>query len=171
MACDDPATIPKEGLHYSLINDILGEPSNNFYGTGFADVSHDINDVVVDLETSSVTATVDSAYPNRTAYQGMETAFDHCVSPIDAMVITSQLVQCYLYLLDGLSRANSSTLWMRAMTFSTVDQPAADTSSVFIEVVRSERVLVEGTPWRCVNVKGYIGGMTIFYGLGHALPQ
>ena len=169
FACH-PVVFPKEGVRYDAIDTILGKSGNNFYGAGFADVSHDITDVMVDLDASSVTAKFEGAFPKRTPYQGMETMFDHHVSPIDAMVVLSQLGQCYLYLLDGISRANSSTLWMRAMTFSTTDPPVNDTSLACIEVVRSERILVEEKPWRCVNMKGSMGGMNIFYALGHALP-
>ena len=166
----DSIVLPIEGIHHETIDAILGEPSKNFYGIGFADVDHNIKDVTVDLDAASVTASINCNFPSRTSYQGMETILDHCASTIDTMVITSQLAQCYLYLLDGVSRANSSTLWMRAMTFSAVDSAANDTSSSHIDVVRSERVLVEGKPWRCVNIKGYFGGMNIFYALGHALP-
>ena len=171
FTCEDSTLLPKEGLHYDTISSILGESAHNFYGTGFSNASHDIRDVTVDLDASLVTAKIDSAFTNRLSYQGMETMLDPCASPIDAMVILSQLGQCYLYLLDGISRANSSTLWMRGMTFSTTGSAGGDTSSAAINVVRSERLLIEGKPWRCVHIEGHIGDMTVFYGLGHILPD
>ena len=163
--------IPKEGLHYDTINTILGEPTNNFYGTGFANVTHNITEVDVDLDAASVTAKVESAFAERAAYQGMETLIGQGASPIDAMVVLSQLGQCYLYLLDGISRANSSTLWMRGMTFSRDNTPKSNGGLASINVIRSEQILIEGAPWRCVNIEGVMGDMRVFYGLGHALPN
>ncbi len=171
--CNPPARISRKGVCYSFISDILGKFNSNFYGLGFTRAQHEIKNILVNLDASSVTATLDNSYPSRAAYQGMETVvgFNYCASPIDAMVITSQLAQCYLYFLDGLSRENSSTLWMRAMRFSIVSMTNSDETFVGIDIVRSEKVLLDGVPWRCINAEGYIGNMVIFYGLGHALPH
>ena len=170
FAYNNSAEYLKEERRYESISNILGEPTGNFYGTGFSDVTHHIKNVEIDLEASVVTANIDGVFPSRKFYQGIETERDDSASSIDAMVILSQLIQCYLYLLDGISRANSSTLWMRAMTFSAIDSTSNDASFASITVERSERILVEDVPWRCVNVRGQLGGMAIFYSLGHALP-
>lgn len=168
---DDTLFLTDIKMKVEKIENILDEPEVNFYGVRFSDATHDIKNVVVDLDKSSVVSEISADFPERLAYQGMETMFHRGASPIDAMVIISQLIQCYLYLLDGISRANSSTLWMRSMTLERSDEINQDNLSASIEVLRSEKILVDNIPWRCVYVRGHFDGMTIFYSVGHALPS
>lgn len=160
---------PNKAARYKTIDVILGKAGTNFYGGRFADATHNIKNVSVDLGLLSVTSDVDGDFPSRSGYRGMETMLKQCASPIDVMVIISQLIQCYLYLLDGISRANSSTLWMRSMTLEMSDETNQDDMSASINVLRSEKILVNNIPWRCAYVRGNFGGMTIFYSLAHAL--
>ncbi len=165
------ALFPNEIAHYKTIDDILGKADTNLYGGRFADAIHNIKNVSVDLGLSSVTSEVDGNFPRRSDYGGMETMLNQSASPIDVMVIISQLIQCYLYLLDGISRANSSTLWMRSMTLHVSDGTNQDDMPASINILRSEKILVDGIPWRCAYVRGNFCGMTIFYSVGHALPH
>ena len=111
-----------------------------------------------DRETAAPAATLEGAYPDST-------------TPVDAFVATLQLGQVLLYELDGITRSESDTLWMRQteITASGPHRPHRDPlrSSTHLENTR----LINRTngAWRTADVVGHVGSITVRCAVAHKL--
>lgn len=114
-----------------------------------------ITDVVLDGERARAQVDID----------GGET-----VSMVDTFVIGLQLGQALLYELDGVSRAESNTLWMRKTSLELIDSRPV-TGPIEIEAVLEESRLLEaktGT-WRSADIVTEFHGIRLRCSVAHQI--
>ncbi|MFI8518807.1 AvrD family protein [Streptomyces sp. NPDC085481] len=165
----------EEARHESLEH-ALGPAERRFWGDGFKRRRHLIDDVRVDMDSLSAQADVHFAPEAEPAREGIEGAHQPSVSLVDAFVVNLQLVQVLMYELDGVSRAESNTLWMMQTVLESAPVPAElpdhpDRSRLARATLTGKRLLpLRGGIWRSVEVKAELAGVALRCGFAHELP-
>ncbi|MGX6608541.1 AvrD family protein, partial [Micromonosporaceae bacterium Da 78-11] len=131
------------------------------YGDGFAHYRQELGNVLVDVtrQRASAVAEVLPA-PGHELTGGLEAGYAPSFGAIDSFVISLQLGQVLLYELDGLARADSSTLWMRQTTIvaDTPYRSATGAVPVAASLVDSRLVTARGSRWRTAAIVGRTQG-------------
>jgi hypothetical protein len=167
---DRAGAAPLAGRHLD-IEALLGPAATRYYGTGFTQGGHRIDELSVDVEhlraTGSVTAFVADAD------QGIEGAYQPRATPVDCFVTGLQLGQVLLYELDSMRRGTSNTLWMRN-TVMTMTEPADDLiERVPLTTAIEEPRLIEmsGGVWRTADIVAELGATRFTCSVTHQLPH
>ncbi|WP_241732442.1 AvrD family protein [Galbitalea soli] len=106
-------------------------------------------------------------------FSGLGAAYSGSVSMIDTLVIFAQLAQVLAYQVDGMSRDESSTFWMRRVHLTTVspEQPHGMWNGVEVSVLRSRLLTLGGANWRSLALTGRTMGYSCDGDVAHALPD
>lgn len=152
----------------------LGPPSyEGVYGERYAVRSHQIEQVGIDRSALRAEAEVRLLAPvAEPMHGGLETAYPRNVSFIDGFVVALQLGQVLLYELDGLSRADSDTLWMRTTTITaeTAARPAGERFPAVAALENARRLQSRDGTWRTATVVASSGGVAVRCSVAHQLP-
>nr|WP_260630617.1 AvrD family protein [Pseudomonas syringae]UVN18023.1 hypothetical protein pPsy0479b_00065 [Pseudomonas syringae] len=103
---------------------------------------------------------------------GIEANYPNIINPVDSLVSHAQIAQALLYKLDGLTRGESNTLWMRNLNII-AENPAkrrAATRLLATELKRANILSVKGENWRVAEVAGHMNGITFSSSVAHLLP-
>lgn len=93
------------------------------------------------------------------------------LNAIDAFVVSLQLGQVLLYELDGLTRAESDTLWMRT-TRIVAHGAKASASEVSASLEDSRIRNLRGDEWRLATIRGALPGLfDVTCAVAHRLPR
>ncbi|MGW5197425.1 AvrD family protein [Streptomyces spiralis] len=171
-------TRAEAGARFGSLTEALGPGEDRLYGEGFKFRRHEINNVEVDGREHAATAAVRFT---RTAGspdpgEGMAAGERPTVSLIDCFVVNLQLAQVLMYELDGISRAESNTLWM---TQTVLTAPEEAREAEFIEGLplttraglTNKRLLpLRGGVWRNVELSGRLAGIGMRCTFAHELP-
>jgi len=163
---------------YDSLADALGPAEPRFYGEGFKYRRHTVTDVAVDRERHTAVAEVrftpEAGTPAPT--DGIGSGEQPAVSLVDCFVVNLQLAQVLMYELDGLSRAESNTLWMMqtVLTAPADGRPAdlADGQPLTTgTAITGKRLLpLRGGVWRSVELSGSLAGIGMRCSFAHELP-
>jgi hypothetical protein len=150
---------------------VLGPAAARYYGNGFAQGGHRIDELSVDVEHLRATASVTAFVAG--AEQGIEGAYQPRTTPVDCFVTGLQLGQVLLYELDSMRRGASNTLWMRN-TVMTMTEPADDLiERVPLTTAIENPKLIEmgGGVWRTADIVAELGGTSFTCSVTHQLPN
>ncbi|WP_086662132.1 AvrD family protein [Lentzea kentuckyensis] len=154
-------------------SDELGDQDRRPYGDGHKARLQRLRDVVVAADRLSATARVELPATPALPGVGVEGDFQPSVSLVDAFVVALQLGQVLLYELDGVTRADSNTLWMRSTRWQAESpvRPDAGTHPVVVEL-RDAALLHnrKGETWRRADIVSELGGVTVVCSVAHQLP-
>ncbi|MFD9128012.1 AvrD family protein [Kitasatospora sp. NPDC059571] len=163
---------------FGSLAEALGPGEPRFYGEGFKFRRHEITDVAVDgaehAATAAVRFTRTDGAPDPD--EGIAAGGRPAVSLIDCFVVNLQLAQVLMYELDGLSRAESNTLWM---TQTVLTAPEEGTEAELVEglplatgvALTGKRLLpLRGGVWRSVELRGGMAGIGMHCAFAHELP-
>lgn len=155
----------------------LGDARTRFYGAGFTQRRHTIENVEVDLESFSAQArarftTVPGA---PLPADGIDGADQPAVSLIEGFVVNLQLAQVLMYELDSLTRESTNTLWMMQTVLEAPEVPQPLTEPGLPLPVRTaitaRRLLpLRGASWRSVELSGALAGISMRASFAHELP-
>ncbi|GAA3837402.1 AvrD family protein [Streptomyces chiangmaiensis] len=163
---------------FGSLAEALGEGELRFYGEGFKFRRHTVEEVRVDTPALSAEAEVRfTAVPGSpAATEGVEGEHSDCPSLIDCFVVNLQLAQILMYELDGLSRANSNTLWMMQTVLEAPEHPvplpvAGQHALRAATELSGKRLLpLRGSTWRSVDLRGEMAGIGMRAAFAHELP-
>lgn len=107
--------------------------------------------------------------------QGMESAHVGEPSPLEYFVASLQLGQVLLYELDRVTRASSSTLWMRKTRITITPRPLTGLPPRFEAVLnvrlKNPRIVEKaGEKWRCADVVGSTPQAEVVCSVAHRIP-
>jgi hypothetical protein len=107
-----------------------------------------------------------------TPRQGVDGLVQPSLSAIDAFVSSLQLAQVLMYELDGVTRAESNTLWMlhTSLELPAVPRPVAERTPVTCSIARKHLLPLRGATWRNVDIAGDCGGVSLRCSFAHELP-
>ncbi|ALG06315.1 AvrD family protein [Kibdelosporangium phytohabitans] len=104
---------------------------------------------------------------------GFEAVFQPSIGLIDAFVVVLQLGQILLYELDGLTRTESHTLWMRSTRWqaSTPATPGDEAHRATVELREAQLLRNrENEMWRRADIVATLGRIAITCSVAHQLP-
>ncbi|MBP6116847.1 MAG: hypothetical protein KBC57_08695 [Neisseriaceae bacterium] len=160
--------------HYATPATLLGTEADRYYGAAFKNRGQHITDVThQDSPTLSATATLQLPLSQPyLAQRGLEGAYQPQATYVDCFVTHLQLAQTLMYELDGITRANSETLWMLRTEISTPHpfRPLTDTAIAVATITDSQRLQVEADSWRYIDIEGGVADIQIKCSLGHKIP-
>ncbi|MDJ0396711.1 AvrD family protein [Rhodococcus sp. G-MC3] len=159
--------------NYHSLDALLGEASRRYYGTGFADRTHELLGVRVDTAEGSASGSVRFSQTMKPTLDGVEGRYQPAASPIDVFVANLQLGQVLLYELDGVGRSESNTLWMRSATITTTRAPIPLSNDLFVyTALQDSRILtIQGDQWRTATLVGALSGLNLTCKLTHKLAR
>jgi hypothetical protein len=157
--------------------ELLGAAGQRVYGTGYQRCRQLLTEVTADPDAAEPTAlawlalTDDLTDPP--ADQGLEGAFQPGLTLVDAFVAALQLGQVLLYELDGVSRSESSTLWMRrtVLTAETPPTPLAEAVPVTVELNGAQVLDSREALWRSADIQFRGAGVGVLCAVTHRLPE
>jgi len=156
----------------------LGAGYPGLYGAGFQRWRQFIDEVLTDVRDDA-TARADAMVlveppTDGRPDTGPESARGPVVSMIDSFVVALQLGQVLLYETDGLTRAESDTLWMRNTTI-TAGPPADRQAGLWFptttELHDSSLLLARGETWRTATIVGGCFGVVTRCAVAHRIPS
>lgn len=149
------------------------------YGEAFRQRRQSVEDVHVTPARDRATARVGLTAWDLAAAPGSGTEGGHQPSAglIDAFVVALQLGQILLYELDGLTRADSDTLWMRSTVWEAsspwrpLTPPEGGLHAVTAELRDATRLTTRhGDTWRRADIAAELAGVRVVSSVAHRLP-
>lgn len=150
------------------LSEIKGE------GGPFSSYATDLRDVRVGPEFDLISATARVSRRDGVVRHagGLESAYDGSLTFVEAFADMLQLGQVGLYLMDGITRADSKTLWMRTTRFETHSPIRPRRDEVVSTSIRSPRIVhKDGARWRVATLSSDRGPMTLNCSVAHELPS
>lgn len=177
MALHHPMCVAsKANLRTEDPDALVGDAALRVYGNIYKSREVSLHGITVHSSTQScdATATVAAGAPESSSSVGLEGFYQPGLSLLEGFVSTLQLGQILLYELDGLSRADSNTLWMRRTVIKAAEPPSSILNDLPVDVrLQRARVLpLNGGKWRCADIVGRIGDhLEITCDVAHELPR
>lgn len=182
VRCEIDHPIVRRAYHdaeFESFDTVLGPGAARFYGDGFRLRRHSIEDVALDLDAlvaeAAVRFTTVPGSPVPT--EGIGGARQPAVSLVDCFVVNLQLAQVLMYELDGLSRANSNTLWMMQTAMTAPAEPdllVLDDEDAPLRtrtaITAKHLLTVRGGIWRNVDLQASLAGIDMRCSFAHELP-
>ncbi|MGW4114052.1 AvrD family protein [Actinosynnema sp. NPDC004786] len=134
---------------------------------------------LVDVEVAPGSAEVSATVVYRTgqaegeSFPEIESRYPESVTFAEAFADMLQLGQVGLYALDGVSRADSGTLWMRSTLFEATSplRPRVPGDRITAEIRSPRVVTMRGRRWRVATLRSRRASMTLSCSVAHALPE
>lgn len=157
---------PKE-FRYRSIDDAVENMQNRYYSTGYKKQKHSLSNIRLDLTNLTADADVELLANGEDAY----VTLPQTASYIDVFVTCAQLAQTLLYSLDGLTRNETSTLWMIRSHFSEGSESANPEMKAKAFISGSRIIELNGCKWRNADIVGSLGNKDVRITFAHALPS
>jgi hypothetical protein len=158
-AAEGPQNAPGS---YATAEELDGPWNSAAFGVSHRDRAQYLRDVVADVAAGTADARL-------TLVDTSEAGAEHGPTAIDLFVSALQLGQVLLYELDGLTRADSNTLWMRSTRF-TPGAEAVPGDRFRVTLDRADLLpTAEGT-WRTARITAELGGTKLTCNVVHLLP-
>lgn len=138
-----------------------------YYGLGYKEQKHILSAVCLDMANLTADAQVEFILSKEVS----QVITPEKVSYIDVFVTCAQLAQVLLYSLDGLSRSETSTLWMIRTNFSEDAGEIKNHDKVKALISTSQIIELNGKQWRNAEVLGTLGNKKAKITFAHALPS
>ncbi|MFJ4860176.1 AvrD family protein [Streptomyces sp. NPDC088748] len=149
------------------------------FGDAYRQRRQSVEDVYVAPGRDRATALVRLSAWDLAAAPGSGTEGGHQPSAglVDAFVVALQLGQVLLYELDGVSRADSDTLWMRSTQLEAsspqrpLTTPDGGPHPVTAELRDATRLTTRrGETWRRADIAAELAGVSVICSVAHRLP-
>ncbi len=98
------------------IDDILGVSSQRYFGAGYKQVQHSIQDVNIDPNSKQIKATVCINYPTTWSKKNTSKELKPHLSTIDAFVVAAQVCDAFVSYCYQLSDGLSKRIWIRELS-------------------------------------------------------
>ncbi|MFH8224866.1 AvrD family protein [Streptomyces sp. NPDC018057] len=152
---------------------VLGETWNPYHGNGHKLGTRTIERVRLFPQdgTAQALATVSPA-GRAEPLNGLGSWYAPALSLVDGIVISAQVAQALLYEVDGVSRDDTSTLWMRRFRAEqkTPHQPIGTPFICALSTTSSRLRDMRGAKWRMSDLNVRMLGVEGSFSLAHALP-
>lgn len=159
---------------YAEADQVLGPASARYYGMGYQDRSHYVEQVALDGSgrKASAVLTVRPGTDEKRWTAGIGGHYQPALSVLDIMIAFAQLNQVLMYHQDGVRRGQTHTLWLRklVLTADRPDRPVSAPMPLSAETAGSELVDHAGGRWRTFTMTGSMPGFTGHSMVAHRLP-
>jgi Pseudomonas avirulence D protein (AvrD) len=161
-----------EGTDYATLAEALGPRETRFYGEGFKQRRHTIENIWANVDALTARAEVRFTDQSDPGSEGIEGARQPSVSMVDCFVVNLQLAQVLMYELDSLRRQDSNTLWMMQTVMEAPEAPEpVDAVLETNAAITASRLLpLRGGTWRSVDIQAELAGIAMRCSFAHELP-
>lgn len=90
---------------------------------------------------------------------------------LDAFVVLMQLGQVLLYESDGITRAESNTLWMQQVVLTATSMRGGGIDSAEMRLVETEKIKLGTSCWTNATFQGEAAGFALSASFAHQLPE
>ena len=155
---------------YESIDDVLGEASTRFFGTGFKHVVQRLGAARIDVANARATCTADVRYPPSWSKKTGGELAPH-LSSIDGLVIAVQLAEAFIRVAHALDDDAIAQSWLRGCTLRAGTAPTLDLGMVpaSLAFVRRE-VSADALHGGLSHFNVQVGTMVIQLVLDHPTP-
>jgi hypothetical protein len=171
---EGPGARPPTRSWYADAGELLGPVAARYYGAGYKERSHFVEQVALDESGLSAAAvlTVRPGTGERRRTEGITGHYQPALSVLDCMIAFAQLNQVLMYHQDGVRRGQTRTLWLRKLVViaDRPDQPISEPLALSARTAGSELVGHAGGSWRTFTMTGSMPGFTGHSMLAHRLP-
>lgn len=158
----------------STAEELLGPLAARPYGDGYRHRTNAVRELAVDLAALAVEGRVSTDLEPGTAApgNGLEGLYQPTMTYVDLFVVGLQFGQILLYGLDGVSRADSQTLWMRRTTFTSrrPRRRGPEPVPVRTKLVEPMQVADDQGLWRTADIVTETPGASMRCLVSHLLP-
>lgn len=129
-----------------------------------------ISNICLDQEKESISAQLShpAAYPEQT--WGVS-SYSNCLSPLDSIMVSGQLMQVLLYRLLNSSRDQCPNIWLKGMEIQ-FDRPYHPASyKVDLQFLSRHSTMLKGSSWQTIQLESQIGNMHARYKICHEMPR
>lgn len=133
-----------EGEWFDSIDEILGPAPRRYFGGGHRRVGLALSNIAIDpLKKLPLTAVARLTYPDDWSTKDADPELRPHLSSIDAVVLSAQLIECYLAARLGLDSQARSRAWIRSASVRAGGKPwlALDTIPLGVSAVESRKQL------------------------------
>jgi hypothetical protein len=161
----------EERTAIGLIDDVLGDESRRYFGTGYRKVNHRIRDVCIDTGEKRATATAEISYPIEWSLKKQGELRPH-LSSVDAVVLSEQLGEAYVREAYGLDDAMAARMWLRRCILKAGATPTLELDAIPLKVNVVETVVAPDSDggYR-TRFTSQIGSMAVDFSLDHPIAQ
>jgi len=111
--------------HYDSVDEILGDPTTRYFGSGYRNVQQHLSEGVIDTIEGSAIAVARVSYPDHWSSKKDRELVPH-LSSIDGFVLAIQLVEAYLREAFGLDDDSARECWIQHCTIKSGQAPTTD---------------------------------------------
>jgi hypothetical protein len=123
------ASPKRAGHRYSSIDEILGDSTSRFFGSGFRSVRHEVVEVSVDTGERAARARARIEYPPGWSSKNSRELQPH-LSSLDALTIGAQVCEVYVRSAYGIRGGAADRLWLARSTQKPSNTPTTDLTAV-----------------------------------------
>lgn len=154
------------------LEDVLGAGHSRLWGDGYRRRQQNITGVTADVGALTALAVLDVTGRDGSTPHGIEAEESPFPGLVDVFVSSLQLAQVLLYEMDGVSRAESATLWMQQTTLTRDESPPerSEPAPIGVHVTSAELLTVHGATWRNIQFTARSAGITQRSTFAHRLP-
>jgi hypothetical protein len=164
--------IPNDAsLHFSSIDDLLGDSRTRFFGAGYRLIRRHISDVTLDTRESGVEANAAIEYPSDWSKKKNRELQPH-LSSLDALAIAAQLAETYLRTVFGVEGTAADRLRIERCSLKPGPTPTTEldqiaTRCTFVGVDAP----VDGASWQRSHFSARVGTIGVELCIGHPLAS
>lgn len=122
---------------FQSLDEILGDPGQRYFGTGYRHVEQRVLDVHIDTATHSATARGQVIYPASWSVKKNRELIPH-LSTIDGFVIAVQLLEAYAREAFGLDDRTTRACWLRHCCVRAGPTPTLELNSIPVSLTMTE---------------------------------
>lgn len=143
---------------------ILRGDVQNYNSLGYRDTDYYLQKINIQDDEIKYKTRINRGNPTR----GLEANYFPFVTFIDAVILSGQISQAFLYHLDDISRNESNTLWMRKVSITRNKLLNHDTSFVGTTILNKSQIIKMGDSiYRSAIMTGEFSDVTIKYSVAH----
>jgi hypothetical protein len=161
-------------IWYERIEDVLGDPQERYFTSGYKKVKSYLYDVHVNRKTLEISARADLVFPSQWSLKKGVSQSPHFTN-IDALLIMGQLAQLMLFTQDNIERAQSNNMWVRNVRIINL-KPIRELTGIPVSLkqVGANLTKLENRAWRLATMVGSLGNGALKvsdYKLCYELPN
>lgn len=143
---------------------VLRGDVQNYNSLGYRNTDYYLQNVNIQDDKIEYETRINRKTPTR----GLEANYFPFVTFIDAVILSGQISQAFLYHLDDISRNESNTLWMRKVSITRDKLLNHDTSFVGLTILNRSQIIKMGDSiYRSAIMTGKFSDVTIKYSVAH----
>jgi hypothetical protein len=173
LSIDHPPVCQKREASYSLAPESISQAlEQSFMARGYKTHEHKITNVLPDLELQQITASVSTSnIDTKGKFNGLCSGFNPCFHITDFVMVSGQMTQVLLYMMDNLHREDTHNMWLREIHIRYPNPTLNHEIQARISFTENKKLVLKNKLWRSVSLFAEFGGLSADIKVAHQLPE